>query len=536
MLEIVGRTAPLEEAGLYLRVSSDHQEENTSLESQEAAGRRWCAEHGYNLGASHVWREVHTGVELYERDVLRSAREALKRREIDVLVVYSLDRLSREPDHWTVLFTEAEHVGGRFEFVSEENDDSPEGQLLRYNRAYAAKSEHTKFRERSMRGHRTRAERGQLLPSNRPLYGYAWADETKGRYVVAPERAAVVRRMVGMYLDVSGSVRSIAATLNKERVPSPKGDRPWQPETVRYLLSHPAYIGQAFAFRSKTTKERSTTDPTRKVIRCELRPPDEWHELPEGTIPRILDPMAFAAVQDKLAVKGSRPGTGRLPADPEAALLRGGYARCGYCGSSLRASRPGGKRKVANVRYQCGERSRVHKPCPGGNFSINAAILDPAVRSWIAQILTRSEVNLERLAHIPGNDPTAGDLEAVDHALADVRRRQGNLAASLEHLHPDAAGLVVANLNRLSEQAERLEADREQILGRRRAWEAARERLVDLETWCRRLGEKVGDLDYERARLAVQALKITARVWGSHHQPRYVIEASLSLAESPETD
>jgi DNA invertase Pin-like site-specific DNA recombinase len=55
-------------AALYVRVSTGAQgEDGTSLETQESAGRRHAPERGYSLDERFVYREVHTGTELWER-------------------------------------------------------------------------------------------------------------------------------------------------------------------------------------------------------------------------------------------------------------------------------------------------------------------------------------------------------------------------------------------------------------------------------------------------------------------------------------
>ena len=417
-----------ERAVLYLRVSSDQQEANTSFESQEREGRRWCAEQGMEVVA--VFRDTHTGAELWERKGLQAARECLRRRDAGVLVALAIDRLTRDSVHLGILIEEAERVGARIAFVQEPLDTSPEGMLLQHVRGYAAAVEREKFRGRTMLAKRTRVARHQLLPSNRELFGYRWADETKGRYVVDPERAPIVERL---FRERAGgaSFRQLAAALNADHITTSAG-KPWGPSSVQYTLSHPAYKGEAFAFRSKNTRERSEADPSRKVTRCVLRPSDEWVKLPDGTIPALVPADLWQAAQEASTrgpARGSRP-----PIDPEVVLLRGGYARCGYCGGSMTANRPGGKRKVANIRYQCSERSRVHKKCPGGGHSINAAIIDAAALDRIEAILTKPEVMRAALLRYLGDDPTGADLEAIDRREAQIERKIGNLVGSLEDL------------------------------------------------------------------------------------------------------
>src|SRR5436190_5766943 len=158
-------------AAIYVRVSTVGQEQDgTSLETQESACRRHADSCGYAVDDADVYREVHTGTELWERRELHRLRDAVRRREVDVLVVYAIDRLSRDPVHLGVVLSEADHAGVDVQFVSEPLDNSPEGQLIRLVRGYAAKVEHEKIKERSMRGKRAKAQAGKFLPGCRAPY------------------------------------------------------------------------------------------------------------------------------------------------------------------------------------------------------------------------------------------------------------------------------------------------------------------------------------------------------------------------------
>jgi site-specific DNA recombinase len=130
-------------AAIYVRVSSANQEEGgTSLGTQEAACREHAAGCNCAVNEGNVYRDVHTGTELWERPQLTRLREAIRRREIDVVIVHAIDRLARDPVHLGVILTEADHAGVAVEFVTEPLDNSPEGQLIRFVRGYAAKVEH----------------------------------------------------------------------------------------------------------------------------------------------------------------------------------------------------------------------------------------------------------------------------------------------------------------------------------------------------------------------------------------------------------
>jgi DNA invertase Pin-like site-specific DNA recombinase len=59
-------------AAIYCRVSSSQQEENSSLHTQEEHCRAYAVEHNWTVAA--VYREVHSGAELFERPQLTLLR------------------------------------------------------------------------------------------------------------------------------------------------------------------------------------------------------------------------------------------------------------------------------------------------------------------------------------------------------------------------------------------------------------------------------------------------------------------------------
>jgi site-specific DNA recombinase len=130
---------------------------------------KYAVQSGYQVDDKHVYREVYTGTELWARPQLTRLRDAIRSRQIDAVVAYAIDRLSRDPAHLGGLLTKAEHVGVDVLFVTEPLDHSPEGQLIRFVRGYAAKVEHETIKERTIRGKRARLMSGRLLPGCRVL-------------------------------------------------------------------------------------------------------------------------------------------------------------------------------------------------------------------------------------------------------------------------------------------------------------------------------------------------------------------------------
>jgi site-specific DNA recombinase len=119
-----------------------------------------------------------------------------------------------------VILSEAEHHGVVVEFVSEPLDHSPEGQLIRFVRGYAARIEVEKIRERALRGKRARMQNGKIHNFGAELYGYRRNKDYGVREVYEPE-ARIVRALFHWYTEEKLSVRSIVKRLNEQEVPPP---------------------------------------------------------------------------------------------------------------------------------------------------------------------------------------------------------------------------------------------------------------------------------------------------------------------------
>ena len=143
---------PSKRAAIYKRVSDPKQATGYSLDTQENACREYAQAHGYQVLEAHVYTEMHTGVELWERPELTRLREAIRRHELDVLICHDIDRFGRDPAHQIIVLQEAQHYEVEVEFVLTPLDNSPEGDLIRYVKGYAASVEWHSRQRRSTRG------------------------------------------------------------------------------------------------------------------------------------------------------------------------------------------------------------------------------------------------------------------------------------------------------------------------------------------------------------------------------------------------
>jgi site-specific DNA recombinase len=396
-----------------------------------------------------VYREVHTGVELWERSHLQHLREAVRRREVEGVIIHAIDRLARDPVHLGVILSEADHAGATVEFVTEVVDDSPEGQLIRFVRGYAAKIEHEKIKERAMRGIRHRVDLGHPLAGRKAPYGYHWLPDLldgNGKALVVkpgfeedPGTDAVVRRIFAE-IAAGSTLRALAMALTSEQIPTPTGRPTWQHTTLRAILMNPVYAGRPMAFRGVQTTVRTNVG-RKKVMRA--RPETEHVALPEGTAPALVDETTFQAAQQRLRLNRERsPRNNRAP---EQTLLRGGFIRCGYCGSAMIVRRG----KV--IRYRCGRSLQPNLTYQSGGIAVRQ--IDAAAWERVATVLQHPEIVAEELARLQQDDPTDADLAAVNRELTKIERHQQNLVNQLAELGGAVAAMVTAKLTSLQAEA-----------------------------------------------------------------------------------
>lgn len=504
-------------AVIYVRVSTDGQEDNTSLETQEAACRRHAQERGYSVQA--IYKDVHSGYDLWERPQVRLMLETIRSRQTGAVICYALDRLSRKQTHTAILVDECERAGVALHFVTEEFEQSAVGNFIRSAKAFAAELEREKIRERTLRGKLARLQSGRLLPGPRPPYGYQWRDAGHSALIPNDNTAPVVRRIFAEVM-AGRSLRALARQLNTEGVPTPHGGVQWNHSTLRAICTNPRYSGIAEANRVQAVKVVGRKSP-RQII----RPEQERVALPQGTIPPLIDEATFAATQERIA--RNRIDAPRNIRDPQAYLLRAGFVVCGQCGRATTATwqkmpRTGEKIPI----YRVAKNSEEHRGCAGA--AVTASILDRAVWSRVTQLLTDPTLIAEELARLRQEDPTEADLASVDRQRDTVGRKLANLTKRLAVVEDEMVGdLLLAEISTLTKQRRQLEDEREAIMDRRVGWEEAQHDLAVLEKWVATVATNLEATTYEQKRTILALLNVRVRLFPADQQPRWIIEARI---------
>jgi putative DNA-invertase from lambdoid prophage Rac len=181
------RPAKMLRAGLYARVSTNDQQ---TLPMQSRAMREYAARRGWTI-ALQV-REVGSGAP--KREVREKLIEAARRREIDVVLVWRLDRWGRSVTDLLATLQELEHLGVGFVSLTEALDlTTPAGRAMAGMLAIFAEFEREILRERTQAGLAHARENGKRL--GRPATAVVHAAEIRKLHHFGVSKSEIARRL-----------------------------------------------------------------------------------------------------------------------------------------------------------------------------------------------------------------------------------------------------------------------------------------------------------------------------------------------------
>jgi putative DNA-invertase from lambdoid prophage Rac len=174
-------------AGLYARVSTHDQQ---TIPLQTRALREYAARRGWTVAIQI--REVGSGAS--QREQREKLLEAARRREIDVVLVWRLDRWGRSVTDLLATLQELEHLGVGFVSLTEALDlTTPAGRAMAGLLAIFSEFEREILRERVRAGLAQARQNGQRL--GRPVTAGRHADQVRKLHRAGVSKAEIARRL-----------------------------------------------------------------------------------------------------------------------------------------------------------------------------------------------------------------------------------------------------------------------------------------------------------------------------------------------------
>ena len=234
-------------AGIYLRLSREHEEENNSIEAQREITTQYAVKNGYKIVKEYV-DNGYSGI-LDSRPKLNEMMLDISRGFINMIIVKDLSRLTRNKNktgsYTEVIFpdkdvrfisvTEMLDSGERYEI-----DDSI---MLRgiVNQYYITDiSKKVRANKSAMKAS------GQFIENSVP-YGYKKSEDDKHKIIIDENVADNIKKIYDMY--ISGKTSSqIADYLNKSKIKTPSRymelknwTKNWSTEQINDILSNLFY-------------------------------------------------------------------------------------------------------------------------------------------------------------------------------------------------------------------------------------------------------------------------------------------------------
>lgn len=329
-------------AACYVRVSTENQKENYSIEEQKSRLRAFCEAKDIVIGKMYVDGGYSGG------NLRRPALQELLRRlpEYNLVIVYKLDRLSRSQKD-TLMLIEDYFLARKVDFISVcENFDTstPLGRAMIGMLSVFAQLEKEQITERFTMGRIARAKNGYYHGGPTAPVGYDYVD---GQLIVNEKKARQVRELFERFCR-GASIHDCWRHM-QARYGASGG---WSSETqIRHVLVNEVYLGKV--------KFQGESYP--------------------GLHPPVIPEELFSRAQALLQERKSSLSAGSRPFAPR--TLLSGLLICGQCGARFHGE---------HGWYVCGSRrKRRREPADApacGNRKWRISELDALVIDILCQL------------------------------------------------------------------------------------------------------------------------------------------------------
>jgi site-specific DNA recombinase len=222
-------------AAIYARVSSARQKEQQTIGSQTAALRTHAEQLGLEVPEQWVFcDDGHSGATLV-RPALEKLRDLVAQVPVEVVLVYSPDRLARKYAYQALLIEELAKAGTSVMFVKGPSSDSPEDALLVQFQGMIAEYERAQIIERTRRGKTHRARQGTVNVLSGAPFGYRYVrrnEHADARYDVVAHEAAIVAELFRRYVVDGVAIAELARWLSATEVPTRTGKPRWDRSVI----------------------------------------------------------------------------------------------------------------------------------------------------------------------------------------------------------------------------------------------------------------------------------------------------------------
>jgi DNA invertase Pin-like site-specific DNA recombinase len=257
---------------VYIRVSTDHDEQKTSLKHQRDQAVHYVSDKGWDV--YEFYEDIQSGTTSKRKELQRLIKDA-KEKKFDVIVTKEFSRLARNVSLAYKIKETAQqnriHIITLDGIVNTYENGHTGHMFGMYTSIYELEAQTTSNR---VKGYRKAVAQKGIFKGSIPPLGYK---AVKGKlYVKDDFTPDLVKRIFKDYISGKG-FDHIARDLTAEGIPTPgqiagrsNAGENWQGSAIRKILENPHYTGDLVQGRSTTqdvtSKMRNYADPKDYII------------------------------------------------------------------------------------------------------------------------------------------------------------------------------------------------------------------------------------------------------------------------------
>lgn len=253
---------------IYIRVSTDEQvREGYSIDAQKHKLLQYCNIRNWSISGIYMDEGV-SGKNITERPQLKLLIDDLKKGLIENVLVYKLDRLTRNTKDLIDLMEL--FLSNKVEFNSiNENIDtsSATGRMFIKMMGVFAEWEREVISERLLMGKEQKVRSGGKNMGPK-VFGYSYDKQTKKLSIISSE--AITVEKIYKLITEGYSMRKITKYLVDNKVPTSNKIGTWRVTTVQRILNYPIYCGYTSFTKDNKILFTVKTDEVPAIITEEL--------------------------------------------------------------------------------------------------------------------------------------------------------------------------------------------------------------------------------------------------------------------------
>lgn len=372
---------------LYTRVSTGYQVEKDSLPFQKKELSSY-AKHILHAEKTELFEDAGKSGKNTDRPAFQRMMKKIRSGEISHVIVYKIDRISRNLVDFSVMFDEFKKYRVTFISMNEQFDTSSAiGEAVLKIILVFAELERKMTSERVIGVMIDRALSGKWNGARMP-YGWKWNPETEFPEH-DPDEAENARTLYRVY-DETHSTAKVRDYCFDHDIHTKRGGK-WTTTTILNFLHNPMNKGDyRYNYRNSA--------------RGQKKPENEVVYLP-GIFPPLVDPELWDRVNAIIKDNAEKHDIHKNPhIKKHVNIFAGGILKCAYCGGNFQVSRIDKKRLngFQPSLYICTTR-RTYRACnaSGASDVVIGAFVFNYVRNMVQATKSRSKIK------------TPGDVERI---------------------------------------------------------------------------------------------------------------------------